>query len=496
MRIPSYIQCNRYGIFYFRRGVPISLRGIVGKREIICSLRTREPHSAVNSARIIAIQIDQLFNEARMGNKKNITIDYSFSSIELPDGTIETKVDMSEAEFDKLLESNLPNEEKFKLLNPNSNSNTSCSKPNNNVKDTYSLSELVDLYVAHWEAEHDGQKIAGVSMTKLRRLKEILGPDTPADSITHESAEHVRSTLSKIPASSTIYRGMTVLQVITATQHQDIDRLGTKTRNDHLELYSRVFSFAVKRTKTTRVIFDPFDGVRVKQSAKERKNKKRKAFNRDQIKTIFSTPLHTKPDTSMPYRYWTPLLALFCGARRGEMSALYLEDIQEVDGVWIIDFNENTPDKREKTTNGYRRTPIHPALIDYGFLSYVDQLRKSGETRLFPDLKHHTEKELYGRAIGEWMNGSGKKRPGFLEKLGIKGKKGEYVFHSFRHVTNTELRRSGVDGLMREQICGRSATGKTTGDLYYTEYDLLPTLYQAVARLDFSTELEAVKPWI
>jgi hypothetical protein len=122
MRIPSYIQCNRHGIFYFRRGVPISLRGIIGKREIIYSLRTREPHNAVNSARIIATRVDQLFYEVRMGNNKNIRTYYAFSCTELADGTTKKTVDMSEAEFTAILKSDLPTEEKLELLHPNSKS--------------------------------------------------------------------------------------------------------------------------------------------------------------------------------------------------------------------------------------------------------------------------------------------------------------------------------------------------------------------------------------
>jgi integrase len=352
------------------------------------------------------------------------------------------------------------------------------------------------LYVANWEGNHDGRQFISVSMTKLRRLKEILGPDIPVTDITHESAEHVRNMLAKIPSNTKQYSHMTAPQIIAATQNEDVARLGTKTRNDHLELYSRVFSYAVMHTNETSIQFDPFQGVRIIKSAKERKKKARKAFSRDQLRAIFSTPLHAKPDTSMPYRYWTPLLALFTGARRGELSSLHLEDIQQIDGIWIIDFNENTSKKRVKSVNGFRRTPIHPALVEYGFLNYVDQLRKRGETRLFPDLKKWTDKELYGRAIGEWMNGSGTTRPGFLAKLGIKGNKGEFVFHSFRHVTTTELRRSGADNLTIEQICGRSEGQKSVGQQSYTEDDLLTTLHQALSKLDFSIELEAVKAWI
>jgi hypothetical protein len=43
MKIPSYWQYNRFGIHYFRRGIPRDLKPAIGKREIVCSLRTRDP---------------------------------------------------------------------------------------------------------------------------------------------------------------------------------------------------------------------------------------------------------------------------------------------------------------------------------------------------------------------------------------------------------------------------------------------------------------------
>jgi hypothetical protein len=39
LRLPSYLQLNSYGIFYFRIAVPKSLRVVLGRREIKRSLR-------------------------------------------------------------------------------------------------------------------------------------------------------------------------------------------------------------------------------------------------------------------------------------------------------------------------------------------------------------------------------------------------------------------------------------------------------------------------
>jgi hypothetical protein len=86
MKIPSYLQKNRYGIFHFRRAVPSLLRNTIGKREIICSLYTREPREAVHLSRLFAIHVEQLFQEVRMGKKSGIRTNWTTEYN--PDGSI------------------------------------------------------------------------------------------------------------------------------------------------------------------------------------------------------------------------------------------------------------------------------------------------------------------------------------------------------------------------------------------------------------------------
>ena len=70
MKIPSYLQRNRYGIFHFRRAVPQCLRAILGKGEIVRSMHTREPREAAQLSRMFAVHVDRLLEGAHM-KKKN-----------------------------------------------------------------------------------------------------------------------------------------------------------------------------------------------------------------------------------------------------------------------------------------------------------------------------------------------------------------------------------------------------------------------------------------
>ena len=504
MWMPSYLQRNRYGVYYFRRAIPKQIRNIVGKSEIVFSLHTRNTRHAKSLARLNAVRVDQYFAEVCMSKKDSEDFNLGFlTKSTLLDGTT-IEQETTPNDITALKDAGLsPSEiaDIIKTVHSPSPTLTLAAQPvAAGVKQQVSitLEILINQYADHWKEEHGGRNVPAVEITKLRRLKEILGSTTTIENVSRESAEFVRQTLSKLPSNTRPYRGLSVQQIISATSDKNIDILSNKSRNDHLEVYSRLFKYAIQK-HPSHVTINPFEGVRVKVDAKERARKRRSAFDREQLKLIFSTSIHTKPDLSKPYRYWTPLIGLFTGARRGSISTLYLDDIKKVNDVWVFDFNENTKDKREKSANGFRLTPIHPFLITIGLLDYKNDLSNRGEKRLFPDLDHWTVSELYGRRIGDWFNGSNKHRPGFLKKIGISGRKSQYVFHSFRHTLTTELRLVGADPLTIEQICGRSDGTKTVGQKYYTEPDKLVDLLNVVNDIDFSNELKSVNrykyPW-
>ena len=137
------------------------------------------------------------------------------------------------------------------------------------------------------------------------------------------------------------------------------------------------------------------------------------------------------------WRFWAPLLAAFTGARQSELLQLELADIRraaDVDYVYITDEGAD-PGKRIKSRLARRSIPLHSRLLDLGFLAYVDALRRSGETRLFPEARRNAQGDFnYAqRELNKPI-----KRMGFPPDA--KGR--ERVFHSFRHTVIDELRRS------------------------------------------------------
>jgi integrase len=220
---------------------------------------------------------------------------------------------------------------------------------------------------------------------------------------------------------------------------------GETTVKRHVGTVSEILNFGMKHGMLR---FNPAsDYKRGKSTAGKRDQDQRKVFTPVELNRIFSQSWfvdgtgefsETGKTIWRPHYYWLPLLALHTGARLNELSQLYLDDVVQAENdpsVWYLDFNlvgadkldMDAGDKSLKTVNSIRIVPLNNTIIALGLLEYVATLRKSGYTRLFPELKRDRVKG-YGKPAGSWFNER------FLGKrLGMK-RNGEKTFHSFRHV--------------------------------------------------------------
>ena len=59
----AYVHLTSKGALVFRKKVPVSLRGILGKREIKLNLKTRNPVLGLRQAQEMAHQLTEVFSE-------------------------------------------------------------------------------------------------------------------------------------------------------------------------------------------------------------------------------------------------------------------------------------------------------------------------------------------------------------------------------------------------------------------------------------------------
>ena len=164
----------------------------------------------------------------------------------------------------------------------------------------------------------------------------------------------------------------------------------------------------VPRVKSM-INFSILDSTRQKQTLE-------KHFTPSKLERICAECLkRDSVDKNRPERYWVTLIALYSGSRLNEICQMNLSDIEEQDGIWVMNRINDPEDKNIKTQSGNRVVPLHPKLIDPGLLNYVTEIRNKNETKLFPNLKR-SELSSYGSPIGQWF-GRYLKNPG-LKKRG------------------------------------------------------------------------------
>ncbi len=191
---------------------------------------------------------------------------------------------------------------------------------------------------------------------------------------------------------------------------------------------------------------DPFAKMRLREEASERD-----AFTTSDLNTLFASPVFTKGERPKPGRgeaaFWLPLLALYTGARRGELAALTVKDVHKVDGVVALTFIEDkATGKSLKTRSSARIVPVHPHLVRLGWLAYVDRVRRGGESAwLFPQIAPDVAGGL--KAWTKWFNRH-------LRSIGITDRR--KVFHSFRHLFKDALRAGGVHEDLNDALTGHS----------------------------------------
>jgi integrase len=353
------------------------------------------------------------------------------------------------------------------------------------------------------------KQAAGLKVAEARKLGELsegrlieyeraaelfsqwAGGDLDLGDVTPAIAGRFREDLIAYPTNASkrvVYRELSVAdRIAKARESAETATLSAQTANGkYIDPLRGIFDWA---KKTGRVQSNPFTGINVSTS-KSGGGDDRRDFRVEELKVLFSAPLFTgsasvegvglyQPGTERvdDWRYWLPLIALYSGARLNELCGLRIDDFEEEDGVPY--FHVRASDERGlKTASSKRVVPVHGALVDLGLLTKVDQLRKAGEERLFPDLKpgprgylSHKPSKFYGR---------------FIERM--LGRQPGVVFHSFRHTFITGLRKARVPREVRTALVGHEDSG--VHEAYGSEpIDRLNEAVQAVSwqGLDTST---------
>jgi len=447
------------GIFYFRLTVPERLRFAMGKREIKQSLRTGLRSEAVLAAMRCYLKAQELFQqlEDTMTERRKTTIEEELAAISSPGnghiglitGTMK-KPDGTEVTFNIEREDAAEEAQIAAQLLGAGNSTLPQQQPQDTAQEleNIKLSKVIKKCVQeHRRLDAWTEKTAEENQGIFQIVVDILR-NPPIETIGRKEVQTVKQVFLGLPPNyKKIYPGKTVGQAVTA--HKGKAPIALTTMKKYARRTSYLFSWAVDNNYCFN---NPFAEMSFPGKSTPA-HKQRKRFNRTDIDKLLDPEHFNLHSLRKTYSYWLLLLGLYTGARINELCQLHLEDIYEVDGIFIIDINEDTPDKRLKLGDGNARLiPIHPKLIEHGFLDYAKKLRKQKTKRLFPELKKG--RDGYGQTASKWFTRY-RKTCGVVEK----GK----TFHSFRHTLIDELKQRNAEMSKLKAIVGHTDTSITGG---------------------------------
>ncbi len=244
-------------------------------------------------------------------------------------------------------------------------------------------------------------------------------------------------------------------------------KLSVTTLNKKLTRVSAMMQWAVPHYDVT----NPMIGLSIKITSKVKASNQREALTDIQVKQLL-TAIPDVSELSRPFKAWIPRLALYTGARIGELSQLYLDDFTVIDGHPCILIRAVHPDQTIKTPTSERAIPIHPKLIAMGLLQFVEWQRSLGHQRLFPELTKNFDRG-YSHQVSKWFST-------FKGKLGWTNVE---TLHGIRHSVATQLKRKEFNSDLVAGLLGHSH-GSITFDRYGKEYKV-ENLLKVVTALDW-----------
>ena len=352
---------------------------------------------------------------------------------------------------------------------------------NSSVSDVGSLTTNSNIFFERKKIE--GKKIKEIESDKriLEEFIEIVG-DIDFSSVTKKEVSRYIDVQTKLPPNrkkSPKYRDLSINEVVD----KNLSQKETQTPQNINKRLSKLTVFGNWGVRQGLLINNPFSGM--KFSVKKQPNK-REPFTKEELRKIlkpetyhswsinFTHPFRKqRVSNQMPY-YWVFLLGIFSGMRTNEMCQIRVIDIKKVDKIWFM-FVEDSEETKVKTENAIRKVPVHPQLIELGFIDYVGTLKKQKKGRVFWELTE--DRDGFASHLSRHYNQR------VLPNLGV-WKKYTKVLYCTRHTFINKLYTERVDENVIKVLVGheKGFTMKQYGGEPFTPERLL----EEISKVNYS----------
>ncbi len=462
-----YILRRRSGL-YARFLVPVDLRHAVGKTYLV-----RPLHAHSDAARLVAAQwavaLSEAFNATR-GSRMSSDELKAFASglAALQNGNArDYKLRFGGMEIEANDEADHLRAMEMARLLTHSNPAAVASTP---TAKAMLLSKAIADHLADLEREKLDGRTVDDSRHTLRLFAAIVGDDRDVGSIDQDDIRAFLDGVRWWPSNASKrepYRGLPVREVIKLAKANDEPPPKARTVQKHAQRLSVLFN-ALVRSK--HIALNPIAGVRgIPQSDDEDGGR---PFSPGELAIIFEPARFVAWAKKYPHRWFGVMLGLYSGARVNEIGQLQISDVEQQDGVWGFSVRRRA-ELRQRTKNkaSLRFVPIAKPVLDAGLLGYINDARKAGHTRLFPNLPNST-----GLGFGRQLS---RQFSAYL-KAECEISEAGRGFHAFRHTLASELERNGASMHEIAAITGHKLKSDAP---VLSDFYILKTLEDRVATL-------------
>ncbi|MCS0990474.1 integrase [Escherichia coli] len=317
---------------------------------------------------------------------------------------------------------------------------------------------LLDAW-AMYKDEKGRNWTKSISMTNERFIEVlmiVLGAATDVTTITKQDIKQVMEVVENLPKRVVQpYRSMTTQQLIDFEDVPPEDLVGAESIHKHLKIYKSLFKTFLTDNKDI-LEKSPTDGI-VAAPSKARFG----AYSTAEMKKFVGWALK-QPDN---WQKWVTLLLAYTGARRGEIGRLEKSQIK---------FDEDSQryyfliaeGGQGKTENATRQVVIHPKLIEWGFMDYVDRQWKE---RIFSEVAG-TNMTKIGKVLADVRD---QLAIPYLDDYGQRR-----LVHSFRHTMISTCLAGWVGNLAHlQQVVGHEKSGSGITQRYLHTFPLSSVSY-------------------
>jgi len=418
---------KRKNIYYYKIKIPVDLQHLIKRNELRFSLRTPNKRDALTLSSKFTSNYYNLFSQLRSGIYSNEEV------ISLVKVRLNLNIDHNPI---SVLKKSLPKYHSLKSLSQKYQ------------EDKMLTNSWTDKTLKAFEFS-------------FMLFSKVIKDTTDIKEVNREDLQHYKSTLAKLPKLNKTQYNLSINQIVKLKQVI----ISTSTANKYLGYITSFFKWCEVEGYVSKSVAT---GLKIKED--KSKTDSRVPYSLSDLHKIFlESPIYTtelqKSLLNVPERFYIPYIALYQGMRINEISQLYVDDIYKRDGVYCIDINRKTKDKRLKNNASIRVIPIHQKLIDLGLINHVVKQRANGEIRLWSNLKLGLEG--YGTNFRKWYGTYNRK---YVTKDSTK------TFHSFRHSFTDTLKKislnESIDHQALKYLLGHSFRDDITMDVYSHGYHM------------------------